>query len=387
MSIAAVNGPASVALSGTGGRLQPVLGTLRDAGFEVRPLAIPIAAHSAAGRPHPRRVRGRGRPGPVRHAAPGRHLGDDGPAGHRRRRRDGELLASPPPSAGPLRRRVPDDPRSWRAHVRGDRPAPDAAQHGPSHRAGAGERVAALVAFRSRRVAPAPRLGGPAVRRRRRRSTGPPSARPVGAVVTLPTYPFQRERYWADVAPAPPVAPRRRWAPAAGDPRPVAGDCPGPCSRPSSVRRGRRSWTTTGSTAPPCCHRRPTWRWRSPPARRSTPRTRSTASPTSRSARRWSCPTRADVSCSSSSTMGHRPPLTGRSVDRARLRRRQPGAGRRRVDGARHRSPRPGPTTRRADAFDPDAVRARCPEHIDGAAYYARLADAGPAVRDRASGA
>lgn len=46
VTIAAINGPASIALSGTGGRLQPTLDALRADGVEVRPLAIPIAAHS-----------------------------------------------------------------------------------------------------------------------------------------------------------------------------------------------------------------------------------------------------------------------------------------------------------------------------------------------------
>jgi acyl transferase domain-containing protein/acyl carrier protein len=46
VSIAAINGPESVALSGTGGALRVVLDDLRDAGIEVRPLSIPIAAHS-----------------------------------------------------------------------------------------------------------------------------------------------------------------------------------------------------------------------------------------------------------------------------------------------------------------------------------------------------
>ena len=47
VSIAAINGPQSIALSGTAGRLSAVLDELRAEGIEVRPLAIPIAAHSA----------------------------------------------------------------------------------------------------------------------------------------------------------------------------------------------------------------------------------------------------------------------------------------------------------------------------------------------------
>ena len=46
VSIAAINGPQSIALSGTGGSLRPVLDELRAQGVEVRPLAIPVAAHS-----------------------------------------------------------------------------------------------------------------------------------------------------------------------------------------------------------------------------------------------------------------------------------------------------------------------------------------------------
>ena len=46
VSIAAINGPQSIALSGTGGGLTPVLDALRADGIEVRALAIPIAAHS-----------------------------------------------------------------------------------------------------------------------------------------------------------------------------------------------------------------------------------------------------------------------------------------------------------------------------------------------------
>ena len=46
VSIAAINGPESVAISGTGGALEAVVADLTAAGVEVRPLAIPIAAHS-----------------------------------------------------------------------------------------------------------------------------------------------------------------------------------------------------------------------------------------------------------------------------------------------------------------------------------------------------
>lgn len=46
VSIAAVNGPESVAISGTAGALRPVIDDLVADGVEVRPLAIPIAAHS-----------------------------------------------------------------------------------------------------------------------------------------------------------------------------------------------------------------------------------------------------------------------------------------------------------------------------------------------------
>jgi acyl transferase domain-containing protein/acyl carrier protein len=46
VSIAAVNGPESLALSGTGGQLAAVLDELRAEGIEVRPLAVPVAAHS-----------------------------------------------------------------------------------------------------------------------------------------------------------------------------------------------------------------------------------------------------------------------------------------------------------------------------------------------------
>ncbi|MGZ4770127.1 MAG: type I polyketide synthase, partial [Ilumatobacteraceae bacterium] len=47
VSIAAVNGPQSIALSATGGHLHAVLDALRGRGVEVRPLAVPVAAHSA----------------------------------------------------------------------------------------------------------------------------------------------------------------------------------------------------------------------------------------------------------------------------------------------------------------------------------------------------
>ena len=46
MSIAAINGPRSLALSGRRGALGTVLDQLRADGVDVRPLAVPVAAHS-----------------------------------------------------------------------------------------------------------------------------------------------------------------------------------------------------------------------------------------------------------------------------------------------------------------------------------------------------
>lgn len=46
VSIAAINGPESIAISGTKAAVVAVVAELRGAGIEVRPLAIPVAAHS-----------------------------------------------------------------------------------------------------------------------------------------------------------------------------------------------------------------------------------------------------------------------------------------------------------------------------------------------------
>ena len=185
VSIAAVNGPQSVALSGTGGRLAAVLDELRRAGVEVRPLAVPVAAHSAqvdpildefeavaatvAFRP-PRLDVVSGMTGALA-------AGDDlVTAGYWRRH---------------LRRPVRFADAFTTIHAGGVRifveagPHPTLLNMAPPHRRRALLRVAAVDARRPRRVAPAPQLGGCTARRRdcaglgRRHRRSRPGCRPA----------------------------------------------------------------------------------------------------------------------------------------------------------------------------------------------------------------
>ena len=199
VSIAAVNGPQSVALSGTGGRLQPVLDQLRADGIEVRPLSIPIAAHSPQVEPildefeavaagvqfhDPRIDVISGMTGalatgddlvtaqywrrhlrlPVRFADAFRSIHDRGVRTF--------VEVGPHPSLLNMARHiVPEHECAWL----------------PSLRSGHDEWQQMLSSAARLYVA------GAALEWRAVDASG-------GSVVTLPTYPFERERYWADAA-------------------------------------------------------------------------------------------------------------------------------------------------------------------------------------------
>ncbi len=155
VSIAAINGPESIALSGTGGALQVVLDELRGEGVKVRPLAIPVAAHSPQVDPILDEFERAA--ATVRYSAPraGCGLGHD--RAHGRRRRPDQRAATGDSTcasrcASPTR--FADDLRRRETDLRRDRPAPDAAQHGPPRRARTRVRVVA------RRCAPVTTSGG-----------------------------------------------------------------------------------------------------------------------------------------------------------------------------------------------------------------------------------
>ncbi len=82
--------------------------------------------------------------------------------------------------------------------------------------------------------------------------------------VPLPTYPFQRQRYWleprkgaGDVsAPASPTPSTPCWAPRSPCPPKRAG-----CSPPASPCRPTPGWPTTPSSAPRSCPAPPSWSW------------------------------------------------------------------------------------------------------------------------------
>ena len=209
VSIAAVNGPESIALSGTGGRLRRVLDELRADGIQVRPLAIPIAAHSPQIDPILDEFESVA--ASVQYNPP--HL--DVVSGM-----TGDLAAG-------------DDlvtAQYWRRHLRQPVRFADAfhAIHDRGVRAFVEIGPHPTLLNMARHIVPEhdahwlPSLrSGHDDWQQMLTSAGQLYAAGCdldwcamgeagGAVVTLPTYPFQRERYWADAA-------RRRRAHAAGD--------------------------------------------------------------------------------------------------------------------------------------------------------------------------
>ena len=199
VSIAAVNGPESVALSGAGGSLRPVLDRFRAEGVEVRPLAIPIAAHSAQVDPildefeavaagvrfnPPRTDVVSGMTGRLaagddlvtatywrRHLRQPVRFGDAVRTIHGRGIRTFVEVGPHPTLLNMARHTVPEHECAWL----------------PSLRSGEDDWRQILTTAAHLYVAGAP-LEWDAV------------DEAGGSVVALPTYPFQRERYWADTS-------------------------------------------------------------------------------------------------------------------------------------------------------------------------------------------
>ena len=112
------------------------------------------------------------------------------------------------------------------------------------------------------RVGLDPRGAGRPLRPRSSTWTGSVGARLGARVVSLPTYPWQRERFWHEAAgPGPAAAPvRAACSGRTSDPR----SRPGTSGRPRSASTACPTWRTTGSTGRSSSPRRPSARWRSP---------------------------------------------------------------------------------------------------------------------------